>query len=91
MTVLFVDTEHDRILADPARGPAHHAAVAEACARLAAVSGQPCRSLRFPEATLPQIEQIGPTAIVIGGSTVDWADYNDQTLSGLLAAIHAAP
>ena len=91
MTVLYVDTEHDLVLDDPERGPAHHAKVGEAQARLAAAAGGPCFRVRFADVSPAQVARLAPTAIVIGGSTADWTAYDVAMLTGLLQTIRVAP
>jgi GMP synthase-like glutamine amidotransferase len=90
MTVLYIDTEHDRMLAHPEFGPAHRVKVEATQSRLAAAAGMPCLSLRFPEITPAQVARVGPAALVISGSTTDWAEYDFSSLAGLLATIRAA-
>ena len=91
MTVLYIDTEHDRVLAHPESGPAHRVKLEAARARLAAAAGGACLSLRFPEVSPTQVEHIAPVALVLSGSTTDWAEYDFSSLAGLLATIRAAP
>ena len=91
MTVLHVDMEHDRVLAHPELGAHHRAKLEETRARLAAAAGEPCLSIRFSHATLARVDQIAPRAMVIGGCTTDWADYDGAALADLLATIRAAP
>ena len=91
MTVLYVDTEHDLVPDDPERGPAHHAKVREAQARLAAAAGGPCFRVRFADVSPAQVARLAPAAMVIGGAAADWTAYDVATLTGLLQTIRAAP
>lgn len=91
MTVLYIDTEHDGVRAHPESGPAHQAKLEAARARLAVAAGEPCLSLHFAAVSPAQIERVAPTALVIGGNTTDWADFDFTSLAGLLATIRAAP
>ena len=91
MTVLFVDAEHDRVRDDQTLGPPHGAKVETARARLETAAGMPCRALPFAELSLAGVEREAPTAIVIGGSTTDWADYDFAEFAGLLETVRAAP
>ena len=91
MTVLYIDTEHDRILDHPSLGAAHRARVEEVRNRLAGAAGQPCLVERFAAVSPAWVAQTAPAALVIGGNNTDWADFDAATLAGLLATIRAAP
>jgi len=91
MTVLYIDTEHDQVLEHPERGSVHRAKIETVQDRLAAAAGEPCLVQRFAAVSLAQIEQIAPSALVIGGSLTDWSAYDSADLAGLLATIRAAP
>ncbi len=91
MTVLYVDTEHDRVVEDPATTPAHDAKIEGARRRIEAAAGVPCLVARFDEVSLTTIEQAEATAIVVSGSTTDWAEYDFAPMAGLLDAVRAAP
>lgn len=71
-------------------GSAHHARIDEDRARLTAMAGQQCMVRYFADISPAGIEQIAPAALVIGGNATDWADFEDSTLEGLLAAVRAA-
>lgn len=90
MTVLLVDSEHERVGAHPALGPFHRARLAAVRTRLAAAAGEPCRSIHYSEVSPAAVEQAAPTALGIGGNTTDWARFDVAALAGLLAAIRAA-
>jgi len=90
MTIVYVDTEHDRVFDDPERGPAHRLKVEETIDRLAAAAGEPCRSMRFAGVSPPEMERLAPTAVVISGNTTDWKVFEIPTLTGLLDTIRAA-
>lgn len=91
MTVLYIDTEHDLVLAHPEHGPAHRATIEAARDRLATAAGRPCLVRHFSEIAPARIEQIAPSALVIGGNRTDWAEFDEAMLAGLLATIRAAP
>jgi GMP synthase (glutamine-hydrolysing) len=90
MTILYIDTEHDRVLSDHARGPSHRAKLEEARARLSAAASQDCVVLHFLQVSLAEIEQIAPTALVLSGSATDWEQYEFRALEQLLAIIRDA-
>jgi GMP synthase-like glutamine amidotransferase len=90
MTVLYIDTEHDQVLEHPERGSVHRARIGTVQDRLAAAAGEPCLVQRFAAVSLAQIEQIAPSALVIGGNLTDWALYDSADLAGILATIRAA-
>lgn len=90
-SVLYVDTEHDRVVEDPKLGDAHRSKVEEARRRIEAAVGEPCRFARFADVTLAAVAQSEATAVVIGGCTTDWADYDFTAMAGLLDVIRIAP
>jgi len=90
VSVLYVDLEHAQVLRGE-RGPAHQARVTEALARLTAAAGDACISMRWEEVSPATVAHIAPAALVLSGSTSDWADYPQADLGGLLAVIRAAP
>ena len=91
MTVLLVDSEHERVVAHPTRGPAHRAKLDTVRRRLAAVAGEPCRAIHYGDVSPASVERAAPAALVIGGNTTDWAEFDVAALAGLLATIRAAP
>lgn len=91
MSVLYVDTEHDRVLEHAALGPAHRARIEATRERLADAAGALCLVQRFADVSPEWVAQTEPSALVIGGNITDWADYDDAALAGLLATIRAAP
>ncbi len=91
MTVLYVDNEHERVLHDPVRGPAHHAKLEVARDRIAAAAGESCTVMRFGEISPGRLQQVSPTAAVLSGNATGWEQYEFKAFEGLLAAIRAAP
>ncbi len=91
MSVLYVDTEHDRVRNDPKAGSSHRAKLAETTARIGRAAGAPCEPLHFAEVSLARIERAAPAAMVIGGSTAAWDEYDFGEFGGLLEVIRAAP
>ena len=91
MTVVYIDTEHDLVLAHPELGPSHQAKIETTQNRLAVAAGQPCLVQRFTAVSPSLIQQIEPSALVIGGNRTDWAAFDSADLSGLLDTIRAAP
>ena len=91
MTILYVDTEHNRVAGHPERGPSHRAKVERTRERVAAAAGMPCAALPFAEIDPERLGRLAPAAVVIGGNTTEWAAFADETLAGLLATIRAAP
>lgn len=91
MTVLYIDTEHDRIHNHPTAGAEHRARLTETTARIEQAGAEPCDVLRFDMVSLAWIEQAALTAIVIGGSSADWSEYDFSGLGGLLDVIRTAP
>ncbi len=91
MTILYVDTEHDRVIEHVERGPSHRARIDEVRERLAATAGAPCVVQRFADVSPGGITRIPLAALVIGGNITSWEDYDRADLAGLLATIRAAP
>jgi GMP synthase (glutamine-hydrolysing) len=91
MTVVYIDTEHDLVLEHPELGPAHRARIETTQNRLAVAAGQPCLVQRFDAVSSTLIQQIEPSALVIGGNRTNWAAFDSAKLSGLLDTIRTAP
>lgn len=90
MTIVYVDTEHERVVAHPTRGPAHRARIGEARDCFEATAGRPCRVVPYGEVSPARVRQLAPAALVIGGNTTEWARFDVGELAGLLATIRAA-
>ena len=90
-TVLYVDTEHARVVDDPELGNAHRAKIEAARRRLEAAAEMPCQVARFADVTRASIAQSGAAAVVISGCTTDWAEYDFTALAGLMEVIRSAP
>ena len=91
MRVVYVDTEHQRVHDHPEAGSRHRARLAETTDRLERVAGAPAELLGFAEISPARIAQSSPAAIVIGGNTTDWGEFDFQEMAGLLEVIRAAP
>jgi len=91
MRVVYVDTEHKRVHDDPEAGSRHRARLAEATDRLERIAGAPAKLLGFAEVSPARIAQSSPAAIIIGGNTTDWGEFDFQEMAGLLEVIRAAP
>jgi GMP synthase-like glutamine amidotransferase len=91
MTIVYVDTEHDRVIEHPELGASHQARVESARTRLTTIGGLPCEVRHYTKISPRDIEHAAPTALVIGGSMTDWSAYDMADLAGLFATIRAAP
>ena len=91
MTIVYIDTEHDRVIGHPELGPAHRARIEALRARLSNIGGQPCAVRHYSAISPALVERSGPSALVIGGNVTDWATYEWADFAGLLATIRAAP
>jgi GMP synthase-like glutamine amidotransferase len=91
MTVMYIDTEHDRVLTDPELGPAHRARIETTRDRLAATARRPCLVRHFTAVSVQLIERVAPSTLVIGGNLTDWEAFDHSDLSGFLDTIRAAP
>ena len=90
-TVLYVDTEHERVTGDPVTGASHRARLDAARERLATAAGASCLVIGYAGVSLDMVRTTGAIAVVIGGNTTDWADFDYSTMAGLLDTIRAAP
>jgi len=90
MRVVYVDTEHERVRDHPEAGSRHRARLAETMGRLEGVARAPCELLSFVEVSPARIAQSPPAAIIIGGNTTDWGEFDFQEMAGLLEVIRAA-
>ncbi len=84
MTILYIDTEHEQVHQDGERSRDHQAKVEEVVSRLSTAAEEPCISMRFQDVSPGAIEEIGPAALVLSGSTTDWELYKMAELEGLL-------
>lgn len=91
MTVLLIDTEHDVVTAHPALGPPHRARLEAARDRMETAADEACLTCSFGDVTLAAVEQLAPTAVVIGGNTTDWGRFDAASLAGMEETIRAAP
>ncbi len=89
MSIVYVDLEHES--ARRARAPSHAVKLEKARKRLARAAGQPCQVVHFPEVSPQQLAQLAPSAVVLSGSTTDWAEYDRGSLDGLIEVIRSAP
>ena len=90
MRVVYVDTEHERVLNHPEAGPRHRARLVETIDRLEMIARAPSELLGFAEVSPERIERSLPAAIVIGGNTTDWSEFDFEEMTGLLEVIRAA-
>jgi GMP synthase (glutamine-hydrolysing) len=91
MRVAYVDTEHQRVHDHPEVGSRHRARLADITARLERVAGVPVELLSFAEVSPTQIAPAPPAAIIVGGNTTDWDEFDFAEMAGLLEVIRAAP
>ncbi|HLL51241.1 MAG TPA: hypothetical protein VK356_11295, partial [Thermomicrobiales bacterium] len=63
MTILYIDTEHDRVREDAALGSSHRARIEAVRVRLSAIGGLPCEVQHFATISPEQIERAAPTAL----------------------------
>jgi GMP synthase-like glutamine amidotransferase len=91
MTVLYVDTEHDRVRDHLELGRSYHARVEATRKRLADAAAAPCLVEHCARVTPTRVERVAPSVVVIGGNVTGWEAYDDGSLAGLLAIIRAAP
>ena len=91
MTIVYIDTEHHRVLEHAELSSSHHAKIEVVRDRLATASGQPCAVQHFTAVSPTYIEELAPSALVIGGNLTNWAEFDDADLAGLLAIIRTAP
>ena len=87
MAVLYVELEHERVLADPVLGTKRRAVFEAARGRLADAAGEACDTVRASDVTPDEIAALAPTAIVLSGCSTDWADYDLSAWAGLLRVI----
>ena len=91
MTIVYIGTEHHRVLEHAEFSPSHHAKIEMVRDRLATASGQLCEVRHFTAVSPTYIEQRAPLALVIGGNLTNWAEFDDADLAGLFATIRTAP
>ena len=91
MRVVYIDTEHQRVHADPEAGARHRIRLSETAGRLERVTGAPVELFAFAAVSPVRIAQSPPAAIVIGGNTTDWSEFDFAELAGVLEIIRTAP
>ena len=91
MRIVYVDTEHEGVHADREASSRQLARLAETTERLGMVAGAPPELLGFAEVSPARIAQSSPAAIIIGGNTTDWGEFDFEEMTGLLEVIRAAP
>src|SRR5215203_3892100 len=91
MTIVYIDTEHDRVVSHPELGPAHQSRIAALRDRLSDIGGQQCAVRHYAAISPDLVEREKPSALVIGGNVTDWAAFGWANLAGLLATIRTAP
>src|SRR3712207_4709939 len=91
MRVIYVDTEHQRVHDHLEAGSRHRVRLAETTDRLERFAGVPPELLGFAEVSPARIAQLLPSAIIIGGNTTDWGEFDFADMAGLLEVIRAAP
>lgn len=91
MVVLLIDTEHDDVRSHPDLGPRYRTKIGQVRARIADAAREDCLSLHVAAASPASVDRLGPSSIVVGGNTTDWARFDDSDLAGLLTTIRQAP
>lgn len=91
MTIVYVDLEHESALREPTRADSNARKLEAARSRIASIAGEPAIVLHYAQVSPEHVAEIAPSAIVISGSTTDWAAYDPRSLAGLLDVIRLAP
>ena len=89
MPVYYVDPEHARVAADPTRGTAHRTKLESIRGRVATLAGLETYLIRYED--LSPLDLANADALVIGGCTTDWSDYDLNAFDPLLQLIRTAP
>ncbi|MBA3336311.1 MAG: gamma-glutamyl-gamma-aminobutyrate hydrolase family protein [Chloroflexia bacterium] len=91
MTVWLIDTEHRRVIDDPVHGPDHAVKIEQARSRIEEAADAPCVIRHYADVIPATLQELAPTALVIGGNTTDWANFNLDLFAPLFETIRNAP
>ncbi|HIC95151.1 TPA: hypothetical protein EYP12_00815, partial [Candidatus Bipolaricaulota bacterium] len=88
--ICYVDIEHEKVLEDSEKRPAHLARCMDVKLRLEEISSQPCLVQRYLRLTRQRLSDWGIRALVISGNVADWAEYGEADLAEMCRIIRAA-
>jgi GMP synthase-like glutamine amidotransferase len=89
MPIYYIDPEHARVAADPTSGAAHRTKLGSVCNRVATLAGLETHLVRYDD--LSDLDLANADALIIGGCTTDWSDYDMDAFHPLLQLIRTAP
>ena len=88
--ICLVYMEHRKLLEDPTRRTENLARCMEAKLRLEEAAGDACLVQHYPKVTRQRLAEWGIKALVIGGFSTPWAEYDWTELSELNTIIREA-
>jgi GMP synthase-like glutamine amidotransferase len=74
--ICYVDMEHERALHSPQERAIHQAHCAGVQRRLEEISGEACLVQRYESVTRQWLRELDIGALIIGGNTTEWAEYD---------------
>jgi GMP synthase-like glutamine amidotransferase len=81
--ICFVSIEHESWLADPGLRASHLAGCMDVKLKVEEITGRPCLVQRYQDITQERLEELGVSALLIGGNATDWKHYDHKDLAGL--------
>lgn len=87
--IWYVDIEHPKALADPARAEMFDRVRRERTEVCAATSGLPAEAVFYRDISLARARQAGVTAMAISGNTADWEEYDFRTFEPIAEIINS--
>lgn len=78
--ICYVDIEHEKALPGAEKQAVHQAHCTDVKLRLEEISGDDCLVQHYKRVTQQRLRELGIKALIIGGNTTDWAEYDEADL-----------
>lgn len=88
--ICYVDIEHEKVLQDPEKRPAHLTRCMDVKLRLEEISGEACLVQRYSRVTRQRLGEWGIRALIISGNATDWDEYGEADLVEVCRIIRVA-
>ncbi len=86
--ICYVEMDHPQVWAEPKARARRLGILGARTLRFEAISGQPCLLLHHRQVSAELLRKAGVRALLLGGSTVDWWEFDFRGFDGLAEAIH---
>jgi len=78
--ICYVDIEHEKALQSAEERAIHQARCADVKLKLEGISGDVCLVQHYKRITQQWLEELEIRALIIGGNTTEWAEYDKVDL-----------